>query len=171
MGAVRDACLPGKWLWISILVPFLLIALPRFIVIPLGYPLQLAWSSQPLVILGWFLNNFTRSGGYERRVRLARLCTATTPDQVERVGLQHYPGCDLGRVAPTALVPRRFFAARNVFLALPGNLLLLSILYTWVFNNAKGSILVAVLFHTIANTAAQMFPVPTDNLFYWICSA
>jgi hypothetical protein len=27
---------------------------------------------------------------------------------------------------------------------------------------------VAVIFHAMANTAAQMFPVPTDNLFYWV---
>lgn len=49
-----------------------------------------------------------------------------------------------------------------------GNLVLLSILYTWLFNNGRGSILVAVVFHALSNTAAQMFPVPTDNLFYWV---
>ena len=48
------------------------------------------------------------------------------------------------------------------------NLVLTSILYTWLNNNARGSILVAVVFHAIGNTVAQMFPEPTVNLFYWI---
>jgi hypothetical protein len=47
------------------------------------------------------------------------------------------------------------------------NLVLTSTLHTWLFNNARGSIL-AVVFHAIGNTVAQMFPDPTSNLFYWI---
>ena len=58
-----DVRLPGAWLWVSILLPILLIAVPRFIVVPMGYPLSLVWASQPLLILGWLFNNFTRAGG------------------------------------------------------------------------------------------------------------
>ena len=119
-GRFWDARLPGAWLWISILIPFLLIALPRFIVIPPWIPastrLGIPTSRDP----GMVIEQFHPLGGHERGVRLARFCLAATPGQVERVGLQPDPGRDLGRVAPTALVPRRFFAAGNVFLALPG---------------------------------------------------
>jgi len=48
------------------------------------------------------------------------------------------------------------------------NLILLSVLYTWLFNNGKGSILVAVVFHAMGNTVSQMFPGSTSNLFYWL---
>jgi hypothetical protein len=44
----------------------------------------------------------------------------------------------------------------------------MSILYTWLFNNAKGSILVAVVFHAMGNTVTQMFPGSNSNLFYWL---
>ena len=33
---------------------------------------------------------------------------------------------------------------------------------------SKGSILVAVVFHAMGNTASQMFPGSTSNLFYWL---
>jgi membrane protease YdiL (CAAX protease family) len=48
------------------------------------------------------------------------------------------------------------------------SLVLTSVLYTWLFNNAKGSILVAVIFHAVGNTVTQMFPGSTSNLFYWL---
>ncbi len=167
-GRFWDARTPGVWLWVSFLLPFLLIALPRFIVIPLGYPLQLAWASQPVVLLGWLLNNFTHSGGISeefgwRGYALPRL-------QVKWNAL--VSSLILGAIWALWHLPLWFLAGSSQqgssFWPFLGNLLLLSILYTWVFNNAKGSILVAVVFHTMANTAAQMFPVPTDNLFYWV---
>jgi membrane protease YdiL (CAAX protease family) len=48
------------------------------------------------------------------------------------------------------------------------SLVLTSVLYTWLVNKAKGSILVAVVFHAMSNTASQMFPGSTSNLFYWL---
>lgn len=167
-GRFWDARTPGAWLWISILVPFLLIATPRFIVIPLGYPLQLAWVSQPLVILGWFLNNFTRSGGMSEEFGWRGFALP----QLQARWNALVSSLILGVIWALWHIPLWFLAGSSQqgtsFWPFLGNLLLLSILYTWVFNNAKGSILVAVIFHAMANTAAQMFPIPTDNLFYWI---
>ena len=162
-----DVRLPGVWLLVSFLLPLFLIAVPRLIVVPLGYPLQLAWASQPVVLVGWFLNNLTRSGGMSeefgwRGYALPRLQARWNASVSSLV---------LGLVWAVWHLPLWFVAGSSqqgssfwLFLA---NLVLLSILYTWLFNNAKGSILVAVVFHAMANTVSQMFPEPTANLFYW----
>jgi membrane protease YdiL (CAAX protease family) len=160
--------LPGIWLLVSFLLPFLLIAVPRFIVVPLGYPLDLGWLARPVLILGWLLNNFTRSGGMSeefgwRGYALPRL-QAKWNALVSSV--------ILGVIWAVWHVPLWFLAGSSQqgtsFLLFMANLVLLSILYTWLVNNARGSILVAVVFHAIGNTVAQMFPEPTANLFYWI---
>jgi membrane protease YdiL (CAAX protease family) len=134
----------------------------------LGYPLQLFWASQPAVLLGWLLNNFTRSGGISeefgwRGYALPRL-QARWSALVSTIVL--------GVIWTVWHLPLWFLAGSSqqgssfwLFLA---NLILTSILYTWLFNNAKGSILVAVVFHAISNTVIQMFPDPTANLFYWL---
>jgi membrane protease YdiL (CAAX protease family) len=163
-----DVRLPGVWLLVSFLLPFLLIALPRFIVVPLGYPLQLAWASQPAVLLGWLLNNFTRSGGISeefgwRGYALPRL-QARWNALVSSIAL--------GVIWAVWHLPLWFLAGSSQqgssFLLFLLNLVLTSVLYTWLFNNAKGSILVAVVFHAMGNTVSQMFPGSTANLFYWV---
>ena len=163
-----DVRLAGWWLMVSFLLPILLIALPRLIVVPLGYPLQLAWASQPLVLVGWFFNNLTRSGGISEEFgwrgyalpRLQARWNALVSSIVLGViwAAWHLP---LWFVAGSSQQGSSFW----LFLA---NLVLLSVLYTWLFNNAKGSILVAVVFHAMLNTVSQMFPEPTANLFYWV---
>jgi membrane protease YdiL (CAAX protease family) len=163
-----DVRLPGVWLLVSFLLPLLLIALPRFIVVPLGYPLQLFWASQPMVLLGWFFNNFTRSGGMSeefgwRGYALPRL-QARWNALVSSI--------ILGVIWAVWHVPLWFLAGSSQqgssFWPFLTSLVLTSILYTWLFNNAKGSILVAVVFHAVGNTVAQMFPGSTANLFYWL---
>ena len=163
-----DVRLAGVWLLVSFLLPILLIALPRLIVVPLGYPLQLAWASQPVVLVGWFLNNLTRSGGISeefgwRGYALPRL-------QAKWNAL--VSSIVLGAVWAVWHLPLWFVAGSSqqgssfwLFLA---NLVLLSVLYTWLFNNARGSTLVAVVFHAMGNTVSQMFPGSTSNLFYWV---
>jgi membrane protease YdiL (CAAX protease family) len=121
-----------------------------------------------VVLLGWLLNNFTRSGGISeefgwRGYALPRL-QARWNALVSSIVI--------GVIWAVWHIPLWFLAGSSqqgssfgLFLA---NLVLMSVLYTWLFNNAKGSILVAVFFHAMANTVAQMFPIPTDNLFYWV---
>jgi membrane protease YdiL (CAAX protease family) len=41
----------------------------------------------------------------------------------------------------------------------------LSILYTWMLNNTRGSVLLAYLFHASANTWSQVFSVDHSNRF------
>jgi membrane protease YdiL (CAAX protease family) len=163
-----DVRLPGVWLLVSFLLPLLLIAFPRLLVVPLGYPLQLAWASQPAVLVGWFLNNLTRSGGMSeefgwRGYALPRL-QARWNALVSSIVL--------GVIWTAWHLPLWFLAGSSqqgssfwLFLA---SLVLTSVLYTWLSNNAKGSILVAVVFHAVGNTVSQMFPGSTSNLFYWL---
>ena len=163
-----DVRLAGVWLLVSFLLPLLLIAIPRLLVVPLGYPLQLAWASQPAVLVGWFLNNLTRSGGISEEFgwrgyalpRLQARWNALVSSIVLGVvwAVWHVP---LWFVAGSSQQGSSFW----LFLA---NLGLLSGLYTWLFNNARGSTLVAVVFHAMGNTVSQMFPGSTSNLFYWV---
>jgi membrane protease YdiL (CAAX protease family) len=39
------------------------------------------------------------------------------------------------------------------------NLLALSIIYTWIFNNTNGSLLVPLLFHAAGNTTSNLLPI------------
>lgn len=163
-----DVRLPGVWLFVSFLLPFLLIAVPRFIVVPLGYPLYLGWASQPVLILGWLLNNFTRSGGISEEFGWRGYALPILQARWNAL----ISSIVLGVIWTVWHLPLWFLVGSSqqgtsfwMFLA---NLVLTSILYTWLNNNARGSILVAVVFHAIGNTVVQMFPDPTSNLFYWI---
>jgi membrane protease YdiL (CAAX protease family) len=160
--------LPGVWLLVSFLLPLLLIALPRLLAVPVGYPLQLAWASQPALLVGWFLNNLTRSGGMSeefgwRGYALPRL-QARWNALVSSI--------ILGIVWAVWHLPLWFLAGSSQqgssFWQFLTSLVLMSVLYTWLFNNAQGSILVAVVFHAVGNTVTQMFPGSTSNLFYWL---
>jgi membrane protease YdiL (CAAX protease family) len=163
-----DLRLPGRWLAVSLLLPWLLIAVPRLVVVPLGYPLALGWASQPMLILGWLLNNFTRSGGISEEFGWRGFVLP----RFQARWSAWLSGIILGVIWAVWHLPLWLLAGSSqqgssfwLFLA---NLVLTSILYTWLFNNARGSILVAVVFHAMGNTAAQMFPGPTSNLFYWL---
>jgi len=163
-----DVRLPGVWLLVSFLLPLLLIAVPALLAGFFGNRVQLARVSQPWVILGWFLNNFTRSGGMSeefgwRGYALPRL-------QAKWNAL--ISSIVLGVIWSVWHLPLWFLAGSSqqgssfwLFLA---SLVLTSILYTWLFNSGRGSILVAVIFHAVGNTVAQMFPGSTSSVFYWV---
>jgi hypothetical protein len=163
-----DVRLPGIWLLVSFLLPILLILVPRLVVIPMGYPLQLAWASQPVVVLGWLFNNFTRSGGISEEFGWRGYVLPRFQAKWNAL----VSSIILGVIWTVWHLPLWFLAGSSqqdtsfwLFLA---NLVVISILYTWLFNNSKGSILVAVVFHAMLNTMAQMFPGSLPNLFYWV---
>jgi membrane protease YdiL (CAAX protease family) len=120
------------------------------------------------MVLGWLLNNFTRSGGLSEEFGWRGYALPKLQSRWNALA----SSLILGVIWAAWHIPLWFLAGSSqqgtsfwIFLA---NLVLLSILYTWLVNNARGSILVAVVFHAISNTVAQMFPEPTANLFYWI---
>jgi membrane protease YdiL (CAAX protease family) len=48
----------------------------------------------------------------------------------------------------------------------------LSLLYTWLFNNTRGSVLLATLLHAATNTWSQIFPLDHGNaLIVWLMTA
>jgi len=55
----------------------------------------------------------------------------------------HYPGI---------FIPKAYLYQRNVW-EFTGWIILCSVIYTWIFNNTKGSILAVCLFHAMVNTA------------------
>ncbi len=46
--------------------------------------------------------------------------------------------------------------------------IVLSIFYTWLYNNSGGSIMIAILFHAVANTSAAVVPFWTTEIGRWI---
>ena len=46
--------------------------------------------------------------------------------------------------------------------------IVLAIFYTWLYNNTGGSVLIAILFHAVANTSAAVVPFWTTGLGRWI---
>jgi membrane protease YdiL (CAAX protease family) len=120
------------------------------------------------MILGWLLNNFTRSGGLSEEFGWRGYALPRFQARWNAL----VSSIVLGVIWAVWHLPLWFLAGSSqqgssfwVFLA---NMVLTSVLYTWLFNNAKGSILVAVVFHAISNTLVQMFPEPIANLFYWV---
>lgn len=162
-----DVRLPGIWLLVSILLPLLLIAVPRLLVVPLGYPLQLPWLSKPTLILVWLLNNFTRSGGISEEFGWRGYVLPLFQYKWNAL----VSSILLGAIWSVWHLPLWLLTGSSQqdssFLLFLASLVLTSILYTWLFNNARNSILVAVVFHTVSNTVAQMFPGATNNPFYW----
>lgn len=52
------------------------------------------------------------------------------------------------------------------------NLLALSVIYTWIFNNTNGSLLLPLLFHAAGNTTSNLFPIlppaaPDLRIYYF----
>ncbi len=46
--------------------------------------------------------------------------------------------------------------------------IVLSIFYTWLYNNTGGSILIAIVFHAVSNTSAAVVPFWTTELGRWM---
>ncbi len=46
--------------------------------------------------------------------------------------------------------------------------IVLAIFYTWLHNNTGGSVFIAILFHSVANTSAAVVPFWTIELGRWI---
>jgi membrane protease YdiL (CAAX protease family) len=158
--------LPGKWLIVSFVFWPILLAIPFIIaVITEGQTPDLFWVSQPLAILGLFFNNFTRSGGMSEEFgwrgyalpRLQAKWNALTSSLI------------LGVIWAVWHAPLWFIAGDShqgsSFLMFSANLVLVSVLYTWIYNNANESILAAVVFHAMANTAAQMLPALGTDVY------
>jgi len=153
-----------KWFMICVL----------FWLIPFGFPYiltrlidgispELVWVSQPWIPLVWFFMNFTRSGGMSeefgwRGYALPRF-------QAKWNAL--ISSLILGVIWAVWHLPLWFILGDphqgTSFLTFSFYLILVSIFYTWLFNNTKGNILGAVLFHAMANTIAQMIPLWGPN--------
>jgi hypothetical protein len=46
--------------------------------------------------------------------------------------------------------------------------IVLSIFYTWLYNNTGGSVLIAIIFHAVSNISAAIIPFWTTELGRWI---
>ncbi len=46
--------------------------------------------------------------------------------------------------------------------------IVMSIFYTWLHNNTEGSVLIAIIFHTVSNTTAAVVPFWTTEMGRWI---
>jgi membrane protease YdiL (CAAX protease family) len=160
--------LAGKWLAVSFLFWPILIGISFLInsYVSVTKP-EFFWTSQLLVIVSWFISNFIRSGGiseefgwrgYALPILQKRWSAFTSSILIGIVwAFWHLPLWFI-----TGLQQGTSFQLFSI------NIILVSILYTWLYNNSNGSILIVVIFHAMENTLAQMFPGRITNIFYWI---
>ncbi|MCA9924691.1 MAG: CPBP family intramembrane metalloprotease [Anaerolineales bacterium] len=156
-----------KWLLPTVLLgPFLALATAGLLILS-GHPI--AWETAvPLTALGplfgliFFTNALPEEFGWRGYAldRLQQQHSALTASLILGLmwGLWHLP---LHFIAGTTqeIIPVYQFVLQQMGLA---------ILYTWLVNNTRGSILVAALFHAIANVSAAAVPFWTADLGRWL---
>ena len=67
---------------------------------------------------------------------------------------------------PFFFIPGRPLYQRNLWEWIP-MILLSSVLHTWIFNNAKGSVLAAALFHATVNYSPVVLPTQSSVWYYY----
>ncbi len=146
-----------RWFLGILLIEAILFVIPHLLTrIFEGFKTELVSMRNPLMIIGLIVPNLIHGGMSEefgwRGFALPRLQArwdALTSSIILGViwAVWHVP---LWFLPPE---PRQFS-----FFLWAGLIILWSVLFTWVFNNTNGSILGAVLFHSLGNLFSEMFP-------------
>jgi membrane protease YdiL (CAAX protease family) len=161
-----------RWLLITIFFfPSLFVVSSLLIILLQGTPPILPWVSQPWVIISYLLTAFFAGGfseefgwrGYALDCFQAKTSALVSSLIVGVIwGLWHLP------VWFIAGDPHGLGGIPDFFLFLL-EVIFLSILYTWVYNNTNRSILIAIIFHTVYNFMTFMIIVPHNgDLIYLI---
>jgi len=151
-----------RWFLGILLIDAILFGIPHLITrIFEGFKSELVWMRNPLEIIGMIVPNLIHGGlseefgwrGYALPRLQARWDALTSSIFLGVIwAVWHIP---LWFMPPE---PRQFS-----FFLWSGLIILWSVLFTWVFNNTNGSILGAVLFHSLGNLLSEMFP---SNFIY-----
>ena len=156
-----------KWLLPSVLLgPFLALATASLLVLS-GKPIP--WQTAvpltalvPLSVFLFFTNALPEEFGWRGYAldRLQQQHSALTASLVLGLvwGLWHLP---LHFITGTTqeIIPVYQFVLQQMVLAT---------LYTWLVNNTRGSILIAALFHAMANVSAAAIPFWTTDMGRWL---
>ena len=128
---------------------------------------DLFWLSNPLLIIVYFIYIFFLAGGVTEEFgwrgyaldRLQARYNAVVSSVILGFlwGLWHLPQFFISGLPAYEGVPFWGFLLESTFL---------TILFTWLYNNTGGSILVALIFHTMLNLSFLMFPVVWEFGFY-----
>ncbi|NTU56402.1 MAG: CPBP family intramembrane metalloprotease [Anaerolineales bacterium] len=159
-----------KWLLVTLL-GFEVLRLVTYLVVRTidGQPYPIVDTSNPLwMTIPLFLSAFISSGmgeefGWRGYVlpRFQAKWNALTSSII--LGLiwaaWHVPGFIMPNISP--------LYQQNFLEWVPG-MLLGSVLYTWIFNNTKGSVLAAAIFHAAWNTSVVVLPDSSYWYFYGI---
>ncbi len=167
-----DYGFPRVW-WVPTILIFPLICGGALLLAILGgsrVP-DLMWVSDPLLIVTFFFSVLLFQGPLQeefgwRGYALGRLQTRFNALNSSIIlglvwGAWHLPYFWIGEEAIYAYT----------FLPLVFSAILMSILLTWLYNNTGGSILAALVFHTMFNYSMQMFPAletEMGGLFYLV---
>jgi membrane protease YdiL (CAAX protease family) len=150
-----------KWIFvIFFLMPILsgiafLIAIYLEGIIPI-----LIWTSQPWLILFWFIILFTFAGGLAEEFGWRGYAI----DRLQAKYNALYSSIALGIIWAFWHLPFWFVAGGShqsgSFLWFLVLVIFLSILYTWIYNNTGGNLLAVTIFHTMSNLAIIiLFPL------------
>ena len=169
-----DYGFPRVW-WVPTIFIFPLICGGALLLVILGgerIP-DLMWASNPSLIVTFFFSVLLFQGPLQeefgwRGYALGRLQTRFNAINSSIIlglvwGAWHLPYFWIGEevVYTYTFLPQVF------------STILVSILFTWLYNNTAGSILVALVFHTMLNYSMQMFPAletEVGALFYLVFS-
>lgn len=118
--------------------------------LPTNFAAALPLGAVPAIFIGRLLTNVWEEIGW-RGFALPRLQARTNALVASLIlgllwGLWHLPIYVVGDTAQVELP----------FLLLLADTILISVVYTWLYNNTEGSLLFVTLFHVIGNTATQV---------------
>jgi hypothetical protein len=103
----------------------------------------------------------------KRGARVARFCFTALAEQIQPVGGQYHSGCHLGILH----VPLHFMGV--YYGGALGSVIRLqeiprAILFTWLYNRTKGSLLIVLLFHAAVNTTS-LFLSRSFEITFFLC--
>ena len=159
---------PLKWLLIVLFFQPILIGASYFIAKSLGYAGESVYLNNPVTILFVFLQIFFVGGalGEEfgwRGYALPKLQKRFSPLIATLIlgliwGVWHLPLFFISGTVQS-FIPFWEFIVQTI---------LLTLVYTWVFNHTKGNLFLMILLHAVGNTASAIFPFWQTGNGRWI---
>jgi hypothetical protein len=151
---------PKRWLIPALLLSPAIVFASLAVAVATGATLSFPWAGNPVVLPAAFAFILVLGGPLQEEFGWRGYLLDALQARFSAVG----SGIAVGLVwavwhLPLFYIPSETIYYRNPFLGFAVSITLLSVLMTWVHNNANASLLPALLFHTSFNWSQAMFPV------------
>lgn len=157
--AVQLDC-PRRWILVALLLPPAIVGGALAVAVATGTTPTFPWAGQPIVLLVAFGYIFVLGGPIQEEFGWRGYLLDPLQERLTALG----GGLAVGLVwavwhLPLFYTPSETIYYQNPFLGFAVSITLLSVLVTWVYNNANGSILPVLLMHASWNWAQGMFHI------------